>query len=309
MRSGAGGAATAYAVVRADAPLHVAPDHRTPVVALPADGFLPFRMLRERDGWAWLETLGAPDESHCATSLRSLEALRLRLYTPLAALVPVTVREITQTFDDDTSVHLARGVPLEPVSGDRLYRLHLGGLRTVLRLDRDAIGTRYLPSAPIERRPRAQVLRGDVLASGAVILGSTGRVTGPPSAVLAVYSHEEGAGDARLEVRPRCGSLRVRVPAHAVQPALPSPLRADPPSPPFVVPGAAVFWANGQRAGMTTAPAAVRDEVAVDGPRDHRCFRHPLGHDRRASRSVVLCFRRRDVVDDGAAAAQWLDAP
>ena len=145
-------ALTAYAVVWSGTPLHVAPDRRAAVVQLPSEGYVPMRVLRERDGWAYLETLGEPADAHCAEGLPALEPFRLRLYAPASALVPVTAREIDQRFDDETAIHLARGVPLERLRGG-LYRAHPGHATLVIGLSGADVGTRYLASPPIERPP------------------------------------------------------------------------------------------------------------------------------------------------------------
>jgi hypothetical protein len=303
-----GDAPAAFAVVRAGAPLHVAPDGRASTVVLPAEGFVPLRVLREADDWVWLETLGAPDRSHCAPAVEALEPFRLRLYARPRDLVPVTVREVTQRFDDGTFIHLARGVPLEALPGERAFRAHLGPASTVVRLEPTAVGTRYLPSPPPEVAAAAHVLSGGALVSGVAVLGRTGRLAAHAPVELPVHARAPRGGEQLVEVRTRCARVGVRVPARAVQPPGVVLARVDgAPGPPFVTARSPVFWANGQRAGAVVRRAPVRDEI--DPVQGRRCFRHPLGRDPATAAAVILCFRPHDVIDAGPAAGRRLDPP
>lgn len=292
----------AFAMVWAGTPLHVAADRRAPTVMLPTDTFVPFRILREREGWVRLETLGASDRAHCGTSVASLEPYRLRLYVPTSALAKVTTREVDQRFEDGTSIHLARGVPLTEASGERLYRAHLGPFSTVVRLEPSAVGTRYLPSAPSRNGLADQMLSPDALTAGRAVLGRTGRLNARLPLPLAVHERRaHGPGEALVALHPRCGRLRVRVPSEAVGGVglLGRSAYVPPEGPPLVPDGSPVYWANGLEAGVAIRAAPVRDEV--EGSAGRRCFRQPLGDVSGQRTAVILCFDARDVIERGAA--------
>lgn len=309
----------AYAVVWAGAPFHVAPDANAATVPLmppsrarepwARDTFIAFRVVGEAGGWTTVETLGGDGEAHCTAERPFLSPFHLRLHVPSRSLVPVTVREVTQTFDDGTSVRLARGVPLESVDRRQLYRARLGQLSTVVRLDRRDVGTRYLPSDLPRAAPVQGRLSMDALRAGAPILGRTGRVhSTETSGDVAVHARERRGGEEIVELRPRCARLSVRVPAHVVSEPMgaiggivPGPSDA----PPYVEPGTRIFWRDGRDAGIITRRVTAGDEVGAAG--DLRCFARALHRD--AEPSVVLCFERAAVVTPGRNAAGSLSSP
>lgn len=314
------GAATSFAVVPAGADFYIAPDPRAPTVSLTSPGtarapwlsdeVVAVRVIGERRGWVAIETLGEPGEAHCAPARPALLPLRLRLYVHARALGAVTVREVDQSFDDGTAVHLARGVPLTGAGHGRLFRAQMGDVTAVVRLDTSAVGTRYLPSAPAERDEPEGWLAADALHAGVPILGQTGRVQSSAAhADAPVYAIEAGGSEARVELRPRCGRLRVRVPAHVVR-APDSVVLGEhtpsPPAPPFAEAGTALYWPGGREAGTVTARIGLGPEEVGESTATHRCFARALHAS--AEASVVLCVRR-DAVDEPGAAARGLAAP
>src|SRR5690606_14061905 len=107
---------SAYAVVRLDAPLALAPRRDAPVIWAMAPREIyggaglrygAFRVIEQRGDWVTLETLGEPRGPHCAESLRALEPFRLRFFVPARALALVTRREVAQPFSDGTRIELA----------------------------------------------------------------------------------------------------------------------------------------------------------------------------------------------------------
>lgn len=316
-------AASAYAVVWRGAPLHVAPDRSAPAISLLGPdlsrepwahaAFTPFRLISEQAGWVELETLGAPATEHCAPGIERLEPFRLRFFVPREALMTVTTREASQRFADGTSITLSRGVPLERVGGE-MWRARMGSVSAAVRLGGADIGTRYLPSAPIDRSPRALTLSADAVAAGVPILGQTGRLEGERGEPLPVYAtHGRGASELLVELRPSCARIEVRVPAHVVVETGTGPLverRAldsdgavpEPPgsyggtpesipentpestpentpesnleNTPVVEPGAPVFLRDGRRAGVVAHRTGLAEELAARAER--RCFRVAL---------------------------------
>lgn len=216
----------AYVVVALGGPLYEAPDSRAPTVPLLASeaarspwgaAFATFRVLREQNGWAEIETLGGPGDGHCAVALPELEAFRLRLYVPARAIAPVNTREVTQRFADGTSIALARGVPLEPLPGTGLFRARFGGHSAVVRVPTADVGTRYLMSETPAHTPAHHVLSGAAVASASAVLGQTGRLEGDGEDLLVYARRELSAAELLVEVRPPCARLEVRVPAHVVR--------------------------------------------------------------------------------------------
>jgi len=230
--------------------------------------------------------------------------------------VPVTTREVEQTFPDDTSIELSRGVPLDPLGSTGLFRAHLGGVSTVLRLDAGDVGTRYLPSPPLPHPDTTRVLSSDALAADVPILGETGRLEGEREGSLDVYeATSRGNSELFVEVRPRCARAVVRVPAHVVTEVsgrISGREAEEPSTPPLVRAGATVYWSDGREAGTVASRADPGEEVERHG--DRRCFRRavrpvPPEASSDPSAAVVLCFDRRDVIDPDVGPAELLDAP
>lgn len=310
---------SAYAVVASMVPLSSAPrtgaELITPHVARDAYGlpigpmsFTAFRILGDEEGWARLETLGEPAGAHCADGLPELAPFRLQVFVPSAALAPVTQREVSQVFTDQTSIELSRGVPLEPLPSPGWFRVHVGDLTTVVRLAQPELGTRYLPSAaPPPIAAAARVLPAAVLAAGTPILGQTGRVDSSAGRDVPIVGERAGGSETWVELRPPCARLLVRVPTHAITSA--ATAEADPPPPPLpgqpiARAGAAVRWRDGSPAGTVTRDAPLGDELESAGAL--RCFDLCPGE---GCASAVLCFDPSDLVDPRAGPAGSLDTP
>lgn len=312
---------TAFAVVALSTPLHTAPSRRAPALRLSdaaprpwaPDRLAVFRLQRERGGWAELESPGPLDQTHCAGEARPLRPFALRLFAPASALVPVTSREVVQTFSDDTSIALARGVPVLPLPGTRLHRARLGSMSVVVRLGDADTNTRYLPSLPREPDgPAIGYVRPDVVSSGAAILGQTGRLTASsPHLALPYYDvFARGPAERIVELWPRCAILRVRVPATALDQSLDllgtlGRREAEPVA--VVEPGAPVYWGDGREAGTTVERASLEREV--DPRHDRRCFAlgpRPADGEEAA---VTLCFDPEDLRSPGAGLGHRLASP
>jgi hypothetical protein len=311
----------AFAVVRLSQPLSLAPSREAPTVwgvapetlygGTAEPTYAVVRVLGEEGDWVALETLGEPSEAHCAPDVRGLEPFRLRLFVPTSALVPVTQREVTQALDDGTRIELGRGAPLEALERD-LYRVRVDGLRTVLRLTRADVGTRYLPSAPRETAPSRRALRPEVLASAVPIVGRTGRVDAALPLAFPVHAEDPRGGETRVELRPRCGRLVVRVPSHAVmdvEPTVPEPPAVVATAGPRVPAGTPVHWRDGRQAGVVTHEVVLSRELAPSGRR--RCFAHALRPATPADPApeLELCFDRGSIRDPEVGPARRLDAP
>ncbi|MBX3273398.1 MAG: hypothetical protein KF729_24255 [Sandaracinaceae bacterium] len=306
-----------FALVRAGASFHVAPDPSAPAVSLAppgaerapwlADTFLAVHVLAEGRSWARIETPGEDTSAHCASEVPGLRPFRLRLYVTSRSLAQLTVREVDQPFDDGTSIRLARGVPLERLERPGYYRARLGELSAVVRLDATAVGGRYLPSAPPPLVDPVGWLSADALRAGAPILGQTGRLQSSGAADVPLAALEPRGSESLVELRGRCGVLRARVPAHQV---VPEGLRGevidapDDAAGPWIAPGAALSWPDGRPAGTVTARVALGREVEA-GQHDLRCFERPLYPG--PGRGVVLCVGRADV--RGAAVEPRESAP
>ncbi len=314
-----------YAIVAASEPIYTAPSPRAPSLALAPPSRAAFtsarlaalRLLRTRGGWAELESPGVAPDDACVAPLGALEGLRLRLFVPEGRLMPVTAREVRQTFADDTSVTLRRGVPLEPLAGTPLYRARLGGVSTVVRLGPTEVGSRYLPigAPPPAPTPASTGWLGPRTRS--IVVGQTGRLEREdPQLALPVYSlRPHGPSESLVELRPRCAVIEARVPNAEAGPTdlVLGALVADGEggSRPTVEPGAEVYWGDGRPAGqVVTALRLAGDELpARDG---RRCFAHPLwgafAASAEASR-VELCFDRAAVLDPGAGLGARLAPP
>lgn len=318
---------SSYAVIWQGAPMHVAPDRSAPSLTLLSaraarepwgrTALAPFRVLWERDGWVALETLGAPSDPHCATSPPALASMRLKLFVPSAALVPVTTREVDQSFQDGTSIHLGRGVPLEPLGNQNLFRARFGSLTTVVRLAPGEVGTRYLPSTPAPPLGRAMMLSGEALEAGVPTIAESGRVhSDHANAMPAEVIDMQGGSESRVEIRPRCGRLVVRVPFHAVGPPaglLFGALGRDTTGDTFLEAGTPLFWGDGREAGRTSERLFLRREIA--GAEGRRCFTHalrfvpPEAAAPDPSAFITLCVAARDVIDPSVPLARRLDDP
>ncbi|MEZ4336131.1 MAG: hypothetical protein R3B82_05840 [Sandaracinaceae bacterium] len=314
--------ASSFGLVWVGTPFHLAPDPRAPTVSLAPPGaalapwlgdtFVPVRVLAERRGWARVETLGPDAAAHCVPEAPGIRPFRLRLYIESRALSQLTVREVGQRFDDGTSAWIARGVPLERLPQPGFFRIRLGEMSTVLRLEPSAVGTRYLPSEPRpEAGPPAGRLSYDALRAGVPVLGQTGRVHSSVAADDVLLTSVEPLGaEALVTMTPRCAELRVRVPIHLVGgPAdlLSGTATPEAPTAPFVEPGTPIFWPGGREAGTVVERIGLDHEV--EGDAERRCFGRALHGGE--SPNAVLCFRRADLGERGAApaAARGLAAP
>lgn len=302
--------AAAYAVVAADTPLSIAPRRNAPAIVraiardaygLPVSsvGFTALRILGEEDGWAHVETLGEPRGPHCADNLDGLEAFRLRLYVPSRALVPVTQREVNQRFDDGTQIELARGVPLEPLPDRGWFRVHAGGVSTVLRLAPEEVGTRYLPSPEPSPEPPVRWLPAGAIPLA--ILGQTGRLQAHDAHW--VFGMQVRGSESLVLLRPQCARIRVRVPTHALlelseQASSDAPQRA-PGAGVTVRGGTPVRWRDGRAAGVVTRDVRLHE---VEPSSRMRCFAVCEG-------CVELCVDRRALAGPGSGAASLLDPP
>jgi hypothetical protein len=307
---------SAYAVVLASTPLSIAPSSSAPqTFALARErifnpvlgpAFVAFRMVRTENGWAELETLGARGP-HCAESFEALDALRVRFFVPARALVPITTREIEQSFPDGSEIELSRGVPVEPLPGTPLVRVFLGSTRTVLRVSPADYGTRYLPSEGAAYGPSAVVIAREALAAAVPILGQTGRVEG--SEALAVYDQENARSEVLAEIRPRCARLVVRVPAQTLI-AAPGPNEAPAPErpAPAIRAGAHLSWRDGTDAGRAAREARFDRESEPAG--DRRCFVRSIEDATVDGAAFIeLCVARADVIDPNARPASLLEDP
>ena len=324
----------AYAVVNIDRPVFLAPDRRAPTVSLrsaagesrrvpwASPSLLSVRALRQRGEWVEIETLGESDARHCANLHPVLEGLRLRYYVPSDRIATIVSREVRQSFDDETSIVLRRGVPVfalesrrrpEPRRSrrraGRLFRVHLGAVSIVLRLGDDEVGTRYLPSeAASADVASGYVISGSALGGGRVLVGQTGRLESDRSAGLAVRPVGEPRDGRRIvSASSPCGTIRasasesdlVSGAAHVERGVSPGAARA------LVPPGTEVTYRGGQLAGVTTAAVEVRAERGRDGPR--RCFSVPI--DVRRSNHLELCFGENALREPIAGVARALGDP
>jgi len=312
---------SAYAVVASGVPLSIAPrtgaDMITPQLTRDAYGlpvgpmsFAAFRILGEEDGWARLESLGEPAGPHCADGLEELAPFRLRVFVPSAALALVTQREVSQQFTDQTSIELSRGVPLESLPSPGWFRVHVGGLTTVVRLAQPELGTRYLPSAEAPAlAPPTRVLPAATLAAGVPVLGQTGRVDSSAGRDVPIVGERAGGSETWVELRPRCARILARVPTHVITASEGMP--GDPMAPRMPAPGelvaragAAVRWRDGSTAGTVTRDAPLGDELEPSGAL--RCFDPCRGE---GCATAVLCFDPSDVVDPRGGLGGSLDDP
>ncbi|MGE3636717.1 MAG: hypothetical protein AB7P00_42840, partial [Sandaracinaceae bacterium] len=315
------------AVVSMDTPLYAAPSRgATQVHLLPAflRGREPrsyrmtaLRVLGEVDGWVELETPGELERAPCVSSIERLRPFRIRLFARADALLPVTAREVTQTFADDTAITLDRGVPLEPLPGTPLYRALLGNLSAVIRLAGPEVSTRYFPSEPRAEVPTPnEGVPTDVLARGALILGETGRVeVNEPDLFVPVYgARERGTGERILELRTACAVVFARAPSDAPASGLLGVLSSTPDSePPQIVlrAGASLSWPDGSPAGEMLERVELARRLASRG--DRRCFAVPVRDhvltDDDDDATIELCTDAAHALDPTRGPADALDAP
>lgn len=279
-------APSSYAIVAVGTPLSIEPRGQPRWIAR---RLTVFRVIDRREGVAELETTAA---RHCAPGFLGV---RLRFYADERALVPVTQREVVQSFPDGTRIELGRGVPLEALRGTPLYRAYLGPITTVVRLGLGDVGTSYLPSAPNEAVTSGRVLSGDALAAGVPVIGQTGRVEGT-SDVAIVASTDRGS-EALVELRPACARLVVRVPIHTIAERAIVSEADEAGTGQLVRAGARLSFRDGARAGVVEHDVRFAREVDPNG--DRRCFVHE---------ELELCVERRDLGED-ARPSGLLDDP
>jgi hypothetical protein len=321
-----------FGVIALSTPLSTAPDRaalgfwgavpsRVGVTQEPT--YAAVRLVGGDAAWVEVETLSEPGREpgreHCVDGIAGLEPFRLRLFVPGSALVPVTQREIAREFADGTRVELARGVPIGVLGRGTVQQVRLGALRVPVELGPMDVGVRYLPSEPQDESPSRRVLRGELLAAGVPVLGESGRVESVEARDVPVYAEVPRGSERSVELRPRCGRLVLRVPAHGVGDAAPI-LRpegdleeragaAETPPAKVVSAGARVYWRDGRDAGVVARDVTLGDEL--EGSSGRRCFARALRPASEAdpSPTLELCFDRHAVVDAGVGLARRLDAP
>jgi hypothetical protein len=284
-------APSSYAVVAMGTPLFTAPNARA---ALVAPSLTTLRVIARADGWVELETTAAPT---CTPAV--LPELRLRVFALERALLSVTQREVVQSFPDGTRVELARGLPLERVDRGSLYRVFAGDLSTIVQLGLGDVGTSFQPSAPFPAARSGRALSRAALAAGVPVVGQTGRVEGTRAVELAGV--ELRGSEALADVRVACARVIVRVPAHAIEPAV--AMQAPPvvSGPHTIRAGTRLFWREGAPAGSVASDVTFARETDPSGAR--RCFAADL----EGRGALDLCVDRRDAGD--ASPAVLLDPP
>ncbi len=306
-----------YVLVRTEADLYVAPradaarlnPSATPQTAGRPDEAVVHRLLEERDGWLALETVPESEWGrHCEGGLRTLAALRLRVFARADARVPVTTRTVHQSWPDGTAVALAPGVPLAARAGQR-WRATLGAVAVELGLPADAVGGAYVPGAmfpPSDDAPAfvedATVRAGDLRLKE----GRLGPASDLPIPLLFARSTRSAGEDLIATLDLHCGRVDARVaPAHVHPRQEAAPLEIDAgsgllPGRLRVLAGATAHWPDGTVAGRVDAPTTFHREVPSVVP-ELRCLQKPLrrlrrGEGRLEARSrLVLCFAPSEI--------------
>ena len=259
------------------------------------DTFLSVRVVEQRGDFITIETAGDPARCSARRQAAAPGALQLRLHVPAGALAQVTTREITQRFEDGTELTLRRGVPVEQLGRDLLYRVQPGSVSFVVRLNPSDVGTRFLPSEEPEPIGLSRgSLSAEHLRAGTPSLGGTGAVHSTAGTAIAVWAAEPRAASSLVQLRPACAELTVLVPQDAVGPPIEMspPEPSPPPRAPYALADTTATWRGGAPAGVVVSPLNLGEERAEDG--GARCFLHRLSE---SATPLELCFPRARIVD------------
>jgi hypothetical protein len=284
---------TRFVLVERAGVLRTRPSPDAPALSVTHDAALAFRRVGVRGDWVELETVTAP-ERHCAESLVAPAGVRLRLFAPTFALVPV-VSHAARVSGPEGTYTLGVGLPVRESDDRSSVEIAHAGLRVnVTALPETA--RVYGPAFAEPPRERAERLRPGTratLPNGAFIEVERD----PPVYVLVRNPSAQGA---RVVVSTPCVWFDANVPSESVLPTMEVevPERASVRLPRWVVrAGARLSWPDGSPAGRTTAAVTVTDEGRTDGAR--RCVHVPLRLSRsvgeRASSDVEVCASADDV--------------
>ncbi len=139
-----------------------------------------------------------PGETHCEDTQLGLDALRLRMYVPRDAVLPVVTRSIDTVTADGAEVHIRAGVPLAPSKGhDDLWIAAARGRRTELPLPSDAVGPFYEPDA--FESPLTGCIEVDEVLTPEQPPRSR---PAPPHYPTGVMAYDRGWGELKAAVRP-----------------------------------------------------------------------------------------------------------
>ncbi len=186
---------------------------------------LTVNVVGRKDDRLEIETLVKQSgEHHCAGALSGLENFRLRLYVEEDDLLPVLTDGFDQEFDDGTSLHLAKGVPVP----ERTTVL-VNGTPVRVSIPAEALGRYYEPGEPFHGdSPLATLddMEGHPLRyDGEQVLPEDSLYSMGPN--LSYFAEAPVDGHMKLEVRNAC--LKATVLASAERYA--GPPREEPPPP------------------------------------------------------------------------------
>lgn len=215
---------------------------------------------------------------HCYSYIPELEDYELTVTVARADLVPVTRREVVESFDDGTSITLRAGVALGPPAPERAVAI--GGLRFSMPIDDADAGWTYWPTPAYDWLPGSREDETEGFLDRAAVLrfGGNRRIEGP-GGWRDVYGRVDGPKGAQVTLPEQCGVYRVFVdPSHiGVRPDSDLASVTGPPRPRtgWVASAATtVTWPDGTVAGKVVSDTELFGEPTIIDART--CYRKRL---------------------------------
>lgn len=252
------------------------------------------RRVAAHGEWLEVETVETtePGFFHCVPALRAFDGYALRLYVRAEEAEPVTRRDVVVTLANRNRVTLSPGVRVTPPAREGEPATVLVDPPLPLTLPADAIGRDY--AAPIRLdggEPVAHV--------GRSALQLTEELALPERLGSMVLAAREQGPLTVITVADPCVRYELHVPTAAVEPPRGlghggglgggrTPRHA-------IAANAPVYWANGERAGVTRYEVERTDDP-VRREVGRTCFAHALTRPPQSADPVlVLCFDAPDV--------------
>lgn len=339
----ASASAQEHVLVRRETFFHARPDASSERARDPWAGrhelrlgpFWAMSFVAERDGWIEVASMpGFRAGEHCYGTASGLAGLDVHLFVRASDVAPVTPRAVRRAFDDGSAVTLVAGVGLEPRGRNR-FDARVRGASLRVELAPDQVATRYGVTEPIAVSRESIAL----LAPGASVdLGRGGRIEtetadraqrasrgvvtfdasetgrrsadGPPRTQLAVQATTTTGGHIAATVRSSCLEATGWVRGRDLTTERPARAAADlgEHRGTTVRAGAALYWADGTRAGRAADVATLDGAPRPNGART--CFDHPLRADagtagRPADDDVLTLCVDRDALSRPARASRF----
>lgn len=256
--------------------------------------FWILKQVSNHGEWLEVETVETTDEGfhHCEPALHGLDGYALRLYVRVDQTERVIRREVSITVEGGNRVTLSPGVRVAPPAREGEPAWALVDPPLPLSIPADAIGRDYATPVRYDGGKPVGFVGPDALRL-------TNELELPEHLGWAVLARHDEGPLAVITVADPCVRYELRVPAAAVEEPQEQGglglVGTGRRTRHVIAGGAPVYWANGERAGVTRYEVKRHDEP-LRREVGRVCFAHSLTSTPQSADPVlVLCFDAPDV--------------